>query len=80
MKMKTKIYAYFWCDEWKSRSSYALVGIFDEETLRKELLIDWDMKIIEFDNDSFPKCIDRIIRNVKYAEIEEICINEKLEN
>lgn len=76
------MYIYFHCDEWKSRNSMSLIGVFDEEHLRLAVSEDLKRKDVELEgfhsDDEADFSIDELINNLDYAFIQRVSLNERL--
>lgn len=76
-----KFYAYFYCNEWKERSSMSLQGVFDEETLRQVIVEDLKNNDVELDDRPPEEIMTMTIREIndllKYGYVMEIELNER---
>lgn len=74
-------YIYNSCDQWKSHDSMRLVGIFDEENLKKVIIEDVKSKEIELDDRDEKEIEEMDIRTLNglmtYGYVERIELNQR---
>ena len=75
-------YMYSFCDQWKSFGSMGLVGIFDEDRLKREIVKDLDNGNVELDEGTEPEDIQSmswkdIEIRLTYGNIQPITLNER---
>lgn len=80
IKKPKSYYALFRCDEWKSKSSMSLVGVFTQDRLISQLNKEIEEGDMEFGRDGSLNAlpIRDIESSLKYGFIQELSINEVL--
>lgn len=72
------MYAYFHCDAWKNHASMSLVGLFDEQNLRRVIKEDLSNKDIELEGDPDRMPVNDMANRVEYGFILPIVPNERI--
>lgn len=81
MQCGPSVYVYYHCDQWKSRDSMRLVGVFDEETLKRTIIEDIQAKDVELDDRDEAEILSMDIRILDgllvYGHLDTITLNQR---